>query len=76
MDEIKKLIGCGDEWVEAKANLVLELQDSHTRGELTSEELKELLQDIANTDDISSQASDLQMKSMLVSAIYGITSVL
>ena len=76
MEEIKKLIGCGDEWVATKARLVLELQDSHSRGDLTSEELKELLQDIANTDDLSSQACDLEMKSMLVAAIYGITSVL
>lgn len=76
MDEIKKLIGCGDEWVEAKAILVLELQDAHSRGDLSSEELKELLEDIARTDDLSSEAADLEMKSMLVSAIYGITSVL
>jgi len=75
MDEINKLIGCGAGWVEEKALLVKELTALHESKSITTEEYKELLNDIANTEAITNDAADIQFKSMLVAGIAGLLQV-
>lgn len=75
MDEINKLIGCGSGWAEEKALLVKELTALHESKSITTEEYRELLNDIANTEAISNDAADIQFKSMLVAGIAGLLQV-
>ena len=76
MDELAKLMSCGNAWFEEKACIINDTKLAYDRREITAEEFKELLQDIANTDELVEDAAVLELKSMLVSAVYGITQVL
>jgi polyhydroxyalkanoate synthesis regulator phasin len=75
LNDIRQLIGCGDQEVEQQAQVVLELSDSLAKGELTEAEYRELLEDIANTFDIEELAGDMKFKATLVTAVYGILQV-
>lgn len=72
LDEIKNLLNCGDANVEEQAQIIIELTDSKNNGDITEEEYKELLQDIANLNEIEDLASDMKLKATLVTAIHGI----
>ena len=72
LDEIKELMNCGDADVEKQASIIMELTDSKARGDITEGEYKELLQDIANLNEIEDLASDMKLKATLVTAIHGI----
>ena len=72
LDEIKKLMNCGDANIEEQAQIILELTTSKNNGVITEGEYKELLQDIANLNEIEDLASDMKLKATLVTAIHGI----
>lgn len=76
MDELQKLIGCGNAWAEQKANMALELASIHSNGEISDSEYKELLEDLIRTDSISDDASDIEFKSMLIAGVSGLLQVI
>jgi polyhydroxyalkanoate synthesis regulator phasin len=76
MDELQKLIGCGNTWAEEKAATAIELATIHGNGEISDDEYKELLQDLIRTDAISDDAKDIEFKSMLIAGVSGLLQVL
>lgn len=74
--DIKQFIGCGDEWVEQKALLVLELQDMLSREEITQSEFAELVEDIARTDVAKSGAADIELAASFLKAASFIAKVI
>jgi hypothetical protein len=75
MDELQKLIGCGNDWAEQKAATALELESMHSNGEISNSEYKELLEDLIRTDAISDDAQDIEFKSMLIAGVHGLLQV-
>lgn len=75
MDELQKLIGCGNTWAEQKAATAMELASIHANGEITDSEYKELLQDLIRTDDISEDSADIEFRSMLIAGVSGLLQV-
>ena len=76
MDNLTRLMSCGNAWFEEKACIINDTKLAYDRGEITAEEFKELLQDISNTDELVEDAAILEFKAMLATAVYGITQVL
>jgi len=76
LDEIKNLLNCGDADVEEQAQIIIDLTESKTNGDITEEEYKELLQDIANLNEIEDLAGDMKLKATLVTAINGIIQLI
>jgi polyhydroxyalkanoate synthesis regulator phasin len=76
MEDLYKLIETGDEWAQHHASIALGIADSYAKGEITSEEYQELLQDMARSIEIDEEASDLELKTMVVSALYGASMVI
>lgn len=75
MDELQKLIGCGNAWAEEKAATAMELASIHASGEISNSEYKELLEDLIRTDSISDDSSDIEFKSMLIAGVAGLLQV-
>jgi hypothetical protein len=76
MDELQKLIGCGNAWAEERASTAIELASIHSNGEISDSEYKELLEDLIRTDSISDDASDIEFKSMLIAGVSGLLQVI
>jgi hypothetical protein len=76
MDNLTRLMSCGNAWFEEKACIINDTKLAYDRGEITAEEFKELLQDISYTDELVEDAAILELKAMLFAAVYGITQLL
>lgn len=76
MDELQKLIGCGNAWAEQKAATAMELASIHSNGEITDSEYRELLEDLIRTDAISEESADIEFKSMLIAGVSGLLQVI
>jgi polyhydroxyalkanoate synthesis regulator phasin len=74
--ELKSLVGCGKSWADERAQIALDLADQHAKGELSSDEFKELLQDLIRTDILEGESDDMAIKTALVGAIRGMMAVL
>ena len=76
MDELQKLIGCGNAWAEQKATTAMELACIHALGEISNSEYRELLEDLIRTDAISEYSSNIEFKSMLIAGVAGLLQVI
>ena len=75
MTELDQLLHSDKAWVRARAELALQIVDQKQRGEITSDEAKELLEDLVRTDQLEAEADDMALKALLVSAVYGISLI-
>lgn len=75
-DELKSFVGCGKSWAEERAQMALDLADQHARGDISSDEYKELLEDLIRTDVLDGEADDMAVKMALVGAVKGVIAVL
>jgi hypothetical protein len=57
-------------WVAQRAQMALQLQEQHARGDIDNSEYAELMQDLVRTDVLEGEADDMHMKTMLVQAIW------
>lgn len=76
MEELYRLIESGDAWAQQKASIALSIADSYAKGDLTASEYQELLQDMIRSDVIDAEASDLEMKTMVIQAINAASMVI
>lgn len=75
MEELYKLIETGDTWAQEKASIALGIADARARGDITDDEYRELLQDMLRSDVIDAEASDLEIKTMVIQAINAASMV-
>lgn len=68
MEQLKELLTSSD-WVAKKAEIAIKLTKDFKSGELSSDEYKELLEDLKRTDNLNLQAEDLEIKVKLETAI-------
>lgn len=73
---LEMLVGCGKSWAEERAKIALELTEQHEAGAISDEEFAELAHDLVRADKLDEEADDLEMKAMLVTAIYGVAQVI
>jgi hypothetical protein len=75
MSDLYQLAQSDKPWVAQRAQMALELQAQHSNGQISSDEYKELLEDLVRTDVLDSEADDMHTKTMLVYAVYGLAQV-
>ena len=73
---IEELTSCKDEVVSKKARMVLEIQDLYRTDSISSDEMKELLEDIVRLDEMEKMRANTEMMSYLITSVYAITSIL
>lgn len=75
-DELKSLVGCGKSWAEQRALMAMEFSDQHSKGDLSSDEYKELLEDLVRSDKLDKEADDMALKAALVAGVKGLMMVI
>lgn len=75
IEQIQALAACGRPWAESRAQVVLELTESHDLGHISDEEYSELLMDVIRSDQLDQEADDLDTKSVLVMTVMGLAQV-
>lgn len=62
-------------WASERAQIALDMTAQLEAGELDESEYKELMRDLVRTDELDAEADDLEMKTMLVTAVYGVAQI-
>ena len=69
LEDLQKLLGCGQPWAVKRASIAQDLIEQYKSGDLAEDEYKELMGDLIATDKLNAEASDLNTKSMLIGCI-------
>jgi polyhydroxyalkanoate synthesis regulator phasin len=70
MQALKELAGCGRPWVAERAIYAIQITEAVHAGEISSDEYRELMQDLVRIDRLDAEADDMAMKAALVQAVY------
>jgi hypothetical protein len=76
MTDLDQLLHSDKPWVQQRAQMALEIVNQRQTGQISGDEARELLADLVRTDVLEAEADDLQMKTFLVTAIYGIAEIM
>ena len=63
-------------WAEEKIQLANSYKVMYDNGEISKDELQELLQDIVRTDEVYEEASNMEMKAQVEFAVMNILKVI
>lgn len=66
----------GRGWVAERAQMAIMLHDQFQNGELLENEYQELMMDLVRSDRLDEEADDLDTKTMLITAVYGVAQVI
>ena len=58
-----------------RARIALQLTEQFNRQEISPDEYQELMRDLTRLDEVSDQAGSIEMKTMLVTAIYAVAQL-
>lgn len=72
---LHQLTGSNDQAVATRAQMALQIAEAYGRREISDSEYKELMLDLVRTDKLNEECSDLEAKTMLVTAVYAIAQV-
>lgn len=75
MEQLKELLTSSD-WAAKRAQIAIKLTEDLNSGELSSDEYKELINDLKNTDQLNLQAEELEIKIKLESAINNLLKLI
>lgn len=74
-DQLQELCGAPDPAISGRAQMALQIAEAYARQELSDSEYKELMMDLVRSDKLDEECSDLEMKTMLVTAVYAVAQV-
>jgi hypothetical protein len=68
--DLELLAGCSEPWASQRAGMAIDIVLLRDRGEISQSEAAELLEDLVRMDRLDAEATDLELKTMLVQAVY------
>ncbi len=68
-EQLTWLATCGKPWAETRAQMALQMNQALSQGEISEDEYRELMTDLAHSDRLNEEADDLEVKNYLVAAI-------
>jgi len=74
--QLEDLIDCGEAIIEEKAKSAIEIRDLYEAGEISKDEYKELLEDLARLDEINSMKDKTVATAYLITALSVLSSAL
>lgn len=75
IEQLHALCGAPDPAISGRAQMALQITEAYHRREISESEYKELMLDLVRSDKLDSECSDLEMKTMLVTAVYTVAKV-
>lgn len=74
-ENLERIAAEGKGWASTRARLALDIADQFEAGEMSKEEMQELMQDLIRTDTLQEEAGDMATKALLVTAVMGIAQI-
>jgi hypothetical protein len=62
-------------WAATRAAMVIAITEQFQGGGLDRSEYEEMLQDLVRMDQLDAEASDIELKTALVTAVYAVAKV-
>jgi hypothetical protein len=62
-------------WAASRAAMVIAITEQYQGGGLDRSEYEEMLKDLVRMDALDAEASDIELKTMLVTAVYAVAKV-
>lgn len=75
VETLQQIAASGQPWAAQRAQYALEMTQAVNRGELNPSEYQELMRDLVRMDKLDEEASDIELKTMLVMAVYGVAKL-
>lgn len=75
IEQLQNLCGCPDPAISSRAQMALQITEAFQAGGISRDEYQELMKDLVRTDRLNSECSDLETKTMLVTAIYAVAQI-
>jgi hypothetical protein len=72
---LEQIAQSGQPWAAQRAQYALEMTQAVNRGDLSASEYQELMRDLVRMDRLDEEASDIELKTMLVMAVYGVAQL-
>ncbi len=72
MKALRELANCDRPWAAERAQIALDLAAQYEADELSTDEFKELLEDLVRTDKLDDEADNIEVKTMLITGIYAL----
>jgi hypothetical protein len=69
------IAGCDKSWAATRAAMTIAITEQFQGGGLDRSEYEEMLRDLVRMDKLDAEADDIELKTMLVSAIYAVAQV-
>jgi hypothetical protein len=76
MEHLYELLSSDNDWVKQRAELAIQFTEQYQRGEMDKSEFDELMLDLIRTDEVMENASSMEAKAKLESAITLIVSAI
>jgi hypothetical protein len=75
MDVLYQIAGMDEPWAAGRAANMIAIMEQYNSGNITVGERDELVRDLVRLDTIDQEATSLEVKTALVSAIHLVTQV-
>jgi hypothetical protein len=73
--ELEQLCNNTDPAISSRAQMALEMSKALKQGDVSQDEYNELIKDLVRSDKLDEECSDLETKTMLVTAIYAVSKL-
>jgi polyhydroxyalkanoate synthesis regulator phasin len=73
--ELQQLCNSADPAISSRARMALDITAALKQGDISQDEYKELVEDLVRSDVLDKECSNLETKTMLVTAIYAVSKL-
>ena len=74
--QLKELATCGHGWAEERAQTALQLTEELNAGNISTDEYRELMEDLVRTDRLDAESSNIEIKAALVYCVVGLSKII
>jgi hypothetical protein len=76
LQTLYEIAGMDDyKWAAERAAMVIAIEEQRAAGNLAEDEYQELITDLVRMDKLDAEATDIELKTALVTAIYAVSKV-
>lgn len=75
MDVLYQIAGMDQPWAAGRAANMIAIMEQYQAGSITLSERDELIRDLVRLDTIDQEATNLEVKTALVSAVWAVSQV-
>jgi hypothetical protein len=72
---LEQIAATGQPWAAQRAQYALQMTEAVNQGELSPGEYQELMRDLVRMDRLDEEASDIELKTLLITAVYGVAQL-